>query len=100
MSRLFEIFSGEYVRITLTRNSKQTIEHKGAIKTVESPMVVEGYFTEEDDDHLYLGIQPGQIQAVVIRELFGTMEIIDPNEEQDDILNEFMEKPTKKTGMN
>lgn len=99
MSRIFELFTSEYVRITLIKNHKQTIEHKGAIKAVESPMIVEGYLTEEDDDYFFLGIQPGSIHAAVARDQMSTMEICEPSDLQDDLLSEFTDNENK-NGMN
>lgn len=100
MSRLFEIFTTEYVRLTLRKNNKQSIEHKGAIKVIESPSTVEGYFTEEDDTYYYLGIQQGQINIAVNKTDVSTMEIADPNDLQETFLEEFGDAPDSKKDMN
>jgi len=92
-SKLFELFTSEYIRITLLKNHKQSIEHKGTIKVVESSMVAEGYLIEEDDTYLFLSLGPTSdlINVAVVKKQISTIEICDPNEERDEELNEMFE---------
>lgn len=100
MSRVFELFTGEFVRITLIRNHKQSVEHRGALKVIESPMIVEGYLTDEDTKYFFLGAETGTIAVAVDKNQMSTMEIVDPNEAQESILESFIEGSENKEGMN
>ena len=99
MSKIFEFFAGEFVRITLKNNHKQSIEHNNTIKTIESPMIVEGYLTEEEEDkYFFLGSEPGEVGVVVVQERMSTMEILDPNNLQEDLFNDFLSESEGKKG--
>lgn len=100
MSKIFEIFTGEYVRITLIKNLKQSIEHGGTLKVIESPKEIEGYLTDECDDFYYLGLEPPHIHIAVNKKEVSTFEFTDPSGAKDDILKDFMDSPEKSGGMN
>lgn len=100
MSRLFEIFTSEYVRLTLKKNIKQSIKTKNVSEMVELPIMIEGFFTEEDDTYYYLGYEPGSISIAVSQYEVSTMEICDPNEQLAENLNDLVETPENDNGMN
>lgn len=78
MSRLFEIFTSEYVQITL--------------KNATGLVVVNGFFTEEDDEFYYLGYEQDHISAAIRKADVFTVEISDPNEELAEALNEMVDE--------
>jgi len=92
MSKLFEIFTSEYVRLSLKKNNKQSIEHKGTIKVIESPCLVMGYLTEEDDEFYFLGFEQDRVNLAVKKSDVSTVEICDPNEEAIDLLDEMIDE--------
>lgn len=101
MSRIFDIFSGDFVVLTLTKNRRQSIEHGGGLKVIEQPTEISGYLIEEDDTYFYLGSDPGVPQIAVNRTQVSTLEIGDPNASDEELMNEILaDFPEDKGGMN
>lgn len=85
MSKLFDMFVGEYVRFIMKRDEKGNIQDdKGNIRLLQQAMTVQGYLFEEDDDYFYLAYQPNAeyISIAVTKKEIVTTELIDPTEDE------------------
>lgn len=97
---LFELFCGEFVRLLLIKDSKQTVEHGGTIKTIQQPLTIEGFLIEADDDYYYLGLSPQVISKAIHKSQIVQIEIINPTKEEDELLNEIVDVPDSENGIN
>ena len=62
-------------------------------------MIVEGYLNEEEEDKFFfLGALPGEVHVAVVQERVSTIEILDPNNLQEDIMNDFLSESDGKKG--
>lgn len=89
MSKLFEIFTGLHLRLTLGKGVKQTIEHNGALKTIETPREIEGYLVEECDDYYYVGAIPEEINMAIAKWDISFIEVCDPADSKDNKLHDM-----------
>lgn len=88
MSKIFKIFCGDYVRLTLKRDSKGNIEDgRGNIKLLQTEMQVQGYLADEDDDYFYLSYSSEMefLSMAVSRKEVVTLELCDPSDENNEM---------------
>lgn len=93
-SKILNTFLGEYVRITLKKDDKLTVQDsRGNYKVVQQASIVEGFLVDECDEYFYLVYEPmiDVISVVISRKELLKMELCDPNEEENhmaEILNQ------------
>lgn len=94
MSKIYDIFLEEYVILTLNRDSKGNVQdERGNIKLLQQEMQVKGYLFDEDDDYFFLSYEPdGEfISLAVQKKQVVTMELCNPNEEEDQMAQDLDE---------
>lgn len=64
-TKFFNLFVGEYLSILLDHVAEKTVQNEKQIETLQAPLTVMGYLTEEDDDYFYLGYEQNTINQVV-----------------------------------
>lgn len=101
---LFSTFCGEYVRLMLNKDDKQTINHSGVIKMVQNPFVLQGFLLDEDDDYFYIGYSPDVISSAILKKQVVVMELCEEEDEEAEelknILDESVDVPEDENGVN
>lgn len=100
MSQVFECFTGEFVSLLLNKDNKNIAPYGHDVRTVQSPMVVQAYLIEEDDEYFLLGHDPDLICIAVNKKQVVLIEIADPLAETMHQLNDAVPTPTDDTGVN
>jgi hypothetical protein len=62
---LFELFAGEYVVVILRFIIERTTQTSKEVELLKTPMHVSGYFTDQDDNFIYLGHKPNKYHQAV-----------------------------------
>lgn len=100
MSHVFECFTGEFVRIVLTKDNKSSVQFGQGVKTVYAPMLIEGFLIDEDDDYFFVGFEPEIVWRAVKKDQVVLIEMADPNEEMAHELNDAVPTPENDLGVN
>lgn len=100
VNNLFEYFAGEYLSILVNKDLRQSIQTPDNVRTIHSPVLVEGYLIDEDDLFYYMGEDPGTIYKAVAKRTIVMVEIIDPHADMADALNDSVATPTDDKGIN
>ena len=104
MSKIFDMFVGSFVRLTLKKDNKDSIMHNNTIKSVASSYVIQGYLVDEDDEYFFLSYDDvisnpnACINVAVDRPEVLMMELADPEEDMAQMLNESVD--ASDTGVN
>lgn len=97
--RLFDFFVGDIVSIILDQQVEHTIEKTNSVQTMKSPLSVQGYVLDMDDEYVYLGHSPDQISQAVKIDFIVHIETAKEENPINKILNEI-DTPDKPEGYN
>lgn len=100
MSQVFECFTGEFVSVVLNKDNKNSVSIGNTIRPVQSPMVIQAYMIEEDDEYFFLGHDPDLICIAVKKNQIVLIETLDPTEDMAQELDEAVEIPKSDLGVN
>lgn len=79
-NRFFEIFAGEFVKIFIKANVKETASTEEGHIEQEAPLAVIGYLLDYDSKYYYLGDDPSQASiAVAINQVMLIQEVKNPD---------------------
>ncbi len=95
--RLFEIFCGEAVSISLDRDLEKTTSSRTKIETLKTSQTVHGYLVDYDDYFFYLGYEPESYDQAVKKDYIVHVELME--NPMDEILDDF-ETPKDEKGYN
>lgn len=101
MSKIFETFVGEPIRVTLKKDDKGTVQDpRGNFKLIQSSFMIQGFLVDECDDYFYLAYNSDAelINIAILRSDVLTIELFDPNEEDAQLLDSAVDESD--TGMN
>lgn len=99
-NNILEMLLGEFIKLTLKRSLKQTVEIRGTYKTIESPFKVYGYLIDIDDEYYYLGLEPNQLHKCVPKTSVDMLELADPDEKNIEFMEDIVETPNNPNGIN
>jgi hypothetical protein len=75
IDRLFENFASEKVSVIIDKDITLTMESEEMSQTQQTPLQVNGYLTDVDDEFLYLGHEPNGIHQAIRKDYIVHMEI-------------------------
>jgi len=87
VERCFELFAGEMVQVILDKDVEQTSQKQDSINIMKTPLIVQGFMIEEDDDFIYLGYEPEQISQAVKKSYIIHIEVGELKEGLEEIMD-------------
>jgi hypothetical protein len=94
----FITFIGEHVSVLTDFKTSQSVQTEEGTLEETSPLVIQGYMLDMDDDFYYLGETAEEIRAVR-KTTVSAIEITKPQDEFSDILDS-VKTPENKKGYN
>lgn len=77
-TKLFDIFNGDFVSIITTQYVESVTQSEHTVEQVKSPIMIEGFLTDEDDNYYFLGSEPDCYEQAVKKEFTVIIEIKNP----------------------
>jgi len=80
--KLFEIYAGDYINVVMDFTIESIKQTEREVEQVKSPLIVEGWLTDQDDNYFYLGIIPESYSQALRKSAIILIEAKTPPDEE------------------
>jgi hypothetical protein len=87
--KLTEAFKNKFVEIMLTTSISITETSEEGYSQKSKPLVSTGYFVDEDEHYVYLGVSPSEVMSALKKEHIVEITISKPYDKYDAALDRF-----------
>jgi hypothetical protein len=95
--KLFEIFAGDYINVVMDFTVESITQSEREVEQMKTPLIAEGWLTDQDDNYLFLGIMPESYSQALRKNAIILVEAKAPPEEE---VEKKSSIPTTDKGLN